>query len=131
MKKIKRSTANYKALPFNPRLKQRAKVLRKSGNYAEVLFWEQVKKAQFKGLDFDRQKIIGNYIVDFFCVQTNTVLEIDGDSHIGKEEYDAKRQTYLESLGLNVIRITDKQVKYEMNSLLLFLNNHKAFSEIK
>jgi len=54
-------------LPFNPNLKERARELRKAGNLAEIIFWKQVRNKQFLGLDFDRQKIVGNYIVDFYC----------------------------------------------------------------
>ena len=53
-----RDTQKYFSLPFNPALKERAKSLRKAGNLAEVLFWQQVKNKNFLGLDFDRQKII-------------------------------------------------------------------------
>ena len=56
----------WNELPFYPDLKERAKKLRKAGNLSEVLFWNQVKNKQFSGLDFDRQKIIGDYIVDFY-----------------------------------------------------------------
>lgn len=53
-------------LPYNANLKNKARELGKAGNLSEVLFWKRVKGKQFLGLDFDRQKIIGNYIVDFF-----------------------------------------------------------------
>lgn len=53
-------------LPYQPRLKERAKALRQAGNLPEVLFWMQVTKKQFHKIDFDRQRIIGNYIVDFY-----------------------------------------------------------------
>ena len=53
------------SLPTNPKLKERARELRKQGILSEVLFWNEVKHKKFLNLDFDRQKIIGNYIVDF------------------------------------------------------------------
>jgi hypothetical protein len=62
-----RNTKNYMNLPYNPNLKERAKQLRQAGNLSEVLFWNQVKNKQFKGFDFDRQKIVGNYIVHIYC----------------------------------------------------------------
>ena len=71
----------WNELPFNPDLKERAKELRKAGNLSEVLFWNQVKNEQFSGLDFDRQKIIGDYIVDFYCKNLGLVIEIEGESH--------------------------------------------------
>jgi very-short-patch-repair endonuclease len=54
------------SLPFNPRLKERAKELRKSSLLHEALLWNHLKGKKLNELDFDRQKIVGNYIVDFF-----------------------------------------------------------------
>lgn len=122
-----RDTKGYMRLPYNAALRQRAKELRKAGNYAEVLFWKQVRKKQFQGLDFDRQKIIGNYIVDFFNANYLLVIEIDGSSHNDKHEYDEKRQRYLESLGLTVIRFTDAEVKRDINSVMRYLEQHDIF----
>lgn len=121
-----RNTRNYMNLPFNPKLKQRAKDLRKAGNLSEVLFWNQVKNKQFKNFDFDRQKIIGNYIVDFYCTNCNVVIEIDGSSHDHKQEYDALRDAYLESLGLIVIHVPVDEVMKNMSGLMNKLLNHSA-----
>ena len=52
-------------LPYNPARTGRAKKLRKAGVYSEVVFCQQVHKSKFYGIDFDRQRIIGNYIADF------------------------------------------------------------------
>ena len=125
----KRNSKNYFSLPYNPELKDRAKALRKAGVLSEVLFWQQVHKHKFKGLDFDRQKIIGNYIVDFYCPNRNVVIEIDGSSHDDKQEYDAKRDAYLESLGLTIIHIEDINVKKKLNEVMDFLYHHPAFEE--
>jgi very-short-patch-repair endonuclease len=59
----------------------------------------------------DRQRIIGNYIVDFYVKALGLIVEIDGISHENKIEYDATRQTFLENLGLHVFRATDAEVK--------------------
>ena len=64
-----RNTTNYKSLPFNPALKKRAKELRQAGILHEALLWNQLKRKKLNGLDFDRQKIIGDFIVDFFCAE--------------------------------------------------------------
>src|SRR5690606_29824049 len=92
----------------------------------EVLFWNQVKNNQFKGFDFDRQKIIGNYIVDFYCSNCNVVIEIDGSSHNDKVEYDAERDAYLESLGLTVIHIPVNDVMKQISSVMNMLYDHPA-----
>jgi len=107
-----------KDLPYNRYLKERARKLRKARNLSEVLFWMQVHKGKFWEIDFDRQRIIGNYIVDFYIKSLSLIIEIDGSSHIGKEVYDAKRQAYLESFGLKFYRIEDARVKNDLYSVM-------------
>jgi very-short-patch-repair endonuclease len=98
-------------LPYNPKLKPLLKEKRNAGILSEVLFWQQVHKNKFHKIDFDRQRIIGNYIVDFYVKTLGLVVEIDGSSHDDKQDYDRVRQHYLESLGLKVFRITNADVK--------------------
>lgn len=123
---IKRGSKNFFALPYNPKLKDRAKELRKAGNLAEVLIWNQLKRKQFRGYDFDRQKIIGSYIVDFYCTNCNVVIEIDGSSHDNKQEYDKQRDIYLQSLGLVVIHIRDEEVRGNLERVMDWLREHPA-----
>lgn len=101
-------------IPQKTQLLKRARELRQARNLPEVLFWMQVTKGRFHQIDFDRQKVIGNYIVDFYVKRLRLIIEIDGSSHIGKEEYDLKRQNYLESLGLRVYRISTSDIKYRL-----------------
>ena len=114
-----------KNLPYNPNLKVLTREKRKAGILSEVLFWRQVRAKQFHNLDFDRQRIIGNYIVDFYVKALGLVVEIDGISHENKVEYDAERQIFLENLGLKVFRTTDGKVKlailYVMEQLETFI----------
>lgn len=105
-------------IPYNPALKERARELRKAGNLSEVLFWQQVKGKQFLGHDFDRQKIIGNYIVDFFIKDIGVIVEIDGNSHDNKEKYDNERDEYFKSLGLHIIHLRDEDVKNDINGVM-------------
>lgn len=122
-KPISRNTKNYLSLPHNPNLKKRAQALRKSRNKAEVIFWNEVKRGKIFGLDFDRQKIIGNYIVDFYCANCNLVVEIDGSSHVGKEEYDEQRDAFLHSLGLKVIHFPAWQVVKQTDHVIKSLKH--------
>jgi very-short-patch-repair endonuclease len=121
-----RTTKRYMSLPFNPALKARARELRKAGLLHEALLWNQLKRKNLNGLDFDRQKIIGNYIVDFFCAEKGVVIEADGISHQGREEYDAQRDDYLKALGLTVIRISVKDILQNMEGVLRFLRTTPA-----
>lgn len=111
-------------LPYNPRLKERAKALRYAENLPEVLFWMQITKKQFHKIDFDRQRIIGNYIVDFYVKQLGLVIEIDGQSHDFDGDYDEQRENYLKYLGLRVYRITVVDVLKNMNFVLMGLENY-------
>jgi very-short-patch-repair endonuclease len=125
-----RNTKNYMSLPYNPALKERARALRRAGYRAEVLLWNRLKRKQFYGLDFDRQKIIGNYIVDFYCAEKQAVVEVDGSSHDNKVEYDRKRDADLEGFGLTVIHLRDSDVKFGMEKVLEFLRNHPVFGVV-
>ena len=115
-------------LPYNPTLKEKSRELRKAGNLSEVLLWQQIKNKQFNNLDFDRQKIIGNYIVYFYCASKNIVIEIDGISHDEKQKYDETRDNYLKSLGLEVIHILDIDVYKNLDGVIKNLNNHPALT---
>lgn len=111
-------------LPYQPRLKQRAKALRQAENLPEVLFWMQVHKRKFHQLDFDRQRIIGNYIVDFYIKKLGLVIEIDGDSHDGKVNYDRRREDDLISLGLKVYRISVDDILRHMDFAIMGLEDY-------
>ena len=110
--------------PKNRELLIYARKNRKAGNMAEIEFWKQVHKKNFYGLDFDRQKVIGNYIVDFFVKKFGLVIEIDGGSHNEKADYDLRRDKYLEGLGLKVFHTTDFDVLQHVNIVLSDLRKY-------
>ncbi len=111
-------------LPYNIKLKSRARALRKAGVLSKVIFWLQVHKGVFWKIDFDRQRIIGNYIVDFYVKTLGLVIEIDGSSHENKVDYDQKREDYLISLGLRVYKISDLRVKHDLNNVMMELEKY-------
>ena len=78
-------------IPYNPKLKKYARKLRKNSTFTEILLWNNLKRGQVKGFDFDRQRPIDNYIVDFYCKDLKLAIEVDGESHYGNEEKDAKK----------------------------------------
>ena len=107
---------------YNPELKQRARDLRKQGVLSEVLLWNQLKGKKLRGYQFMRQKPIGAYIVDFYCSKLGLVIEIDGESHSGKFDYDMRRQLFLESMGLAVLRFNDTEVKKDMDNVIMAID---------
>ena len=105
-------------LPYNTKLKLRARSLRKAGVFSEVIFWKHVNRKQFHSIDFDRQRIIGNYIVDFYVKALGLVIEIDGSSHNDREDYDIKREEYLKSLDLKIFRVSDLRIKHDLENVM-------------
>jgi very-short-patch-repair endonuclease len=124
---------NYSKLPKNPKLKSKAKELRKAGVLSEVLFWLVFKDKKLLSYDIDRQVIIGNYIVDFFIPELGLVFEIDGDSHNHKGEYDIKRESFLKSLHLEIVHFEDIAIKKAMDSVvagvILAIQNREKYIE--
>jgi len=78
----------------------RARELRRELTPAEGKLWSHLRLKQLCGFRFRRQHAIGSYIVDFYCPSRGLVIEIDGDTHVDREEYDAERTEWLEEQGL-------------------------------
>ena len=103
----------------NKNLKQFARKLRKQGTKGEAILWRDVLKArQMKDYQFNRQFIIGNYIVDFISRKLKLIIEIDGNSHVGKSEEDYERQNYIENLGFQFLRFTEARVIYRIDEVV-------------
>ena len=107
-----------KIIPYNPKLKQLARDLRNNSTKSEIILWTYLKGKQMKGYDFHRQKPLGNYIVDFFCNELSLAIEIDGESHYGNEEKDAKRQKEIEKYGIRFLRFEDNDIFYKLDGVL-------------
>jgi very-short-patch-repair endonuclease len=99
-------------LNYNSKLKSKARVLRSSMTDAEKMLWSRVRRKQILGVQFYRQKPIGNYVVDFYAPQANLVIELDGGQHFESERqrYDEQRTLYLQKQGLSVLRFTNLDV---------------------
>ena len=121
IQKVIEMTRN-KIIPYNPKLKQLARELRKNSTLSEVLLWQQIK-GKVLGYEFHRQVPIDRFIVDFYCHELMLAIEIDGSSHIEKHNYDMNRESKLRNLGVKFIRFDDLDVKKNMNAVLLALEN--------
>ena len=73
-----------------------------------------------KGFQFYRQKPIGRFVVDFYCPKAKLVIELDGGQHYSQAvaAQDQSRDRYMESIGLRVLRFSDKEVLENLNSVL-------------
>ncbi len=107
-----------KIIPYDKGLREKARHLRNNSTLSEVLLWQKIKGKSF-GVQFYRQVPMLNYIADFYCYELGLAIEIDGSSHDHKFLYDAKRQARLENCGVNFLRVSDTEVKKDMNNVLL------------
>jgi len=99
-------------LLYNRNLKRYSSELRKNMTDAERHLWSKIRMRQINDCQFFRQRIIGDYIVDFFCPRAKLVIEVDGSQHESDEilEADRKRDEYLQNQGLTVLRFNDVEV---------------------
>ena len=108
-------------LPYNKNLKEFSRDLRSHSTLSEILLWQKLRASQFRGYAFNRQKPLGNYIVDFYCLKLDLVIEVDGNSHFFEESVveDQERQKVIERMGVNFLRFSDLEVKRSMPSIVV------------
>jgi len=96
-----------------------AKTLRNNPTRAEKVLWSHLRKHQTM-YRFRRQHSMWKYVVDFYCHFLKLVIEIDGEIHLEEEVQlkDEEKETDLRNLGLEIIRFTNYEVLYEIDSVL-------------
>ena len=111
-----------KPLPTNDNLKKYAVEMRKNQTDEEKKVWYQILKGRTP--KFHRQRIIGNYIVDFYCPKLRLAIEIDGYQHFYEEniEYDNKRTEYIESQDIYVLRFENTEVNKDIEYVRYIIN---------
>jgi very-short-patch-repair endonuclease len=87
-----------------------ARHLRKKLTNAEQKLWRHIRSRQIYGCKFRRQTPIGQYIVDFVCLEKKFIVELDGGQHAEQQEYDHHRSEWLKSRGFRVIRFWNNEV---------------------
>src|SRR4029079_18403993 len=90
--------------------RKRAIELRRNATNPEQILWSILCRRQLGGLKFRRQHPIEPYVVDFYCAAANFVIELDGESHEGRQSYDFQREEHLRKLGLKIFRVTNDDV---------------------
>ena len=107
-------------LAYEGKLKDFSRELRTHMTDAEKALWMKLRRKQCKDYQFYRQKIVGDYIVDFYCPRARLIIEVDGGQHHGLEEraQDRVRDRYLRDKGFAVLRFSDREVLIERESVL-------------
>ena len=99
---------------------KQARLLRVNQTDTERLMWYYLRNRRLKGYKFKRQYVIGNYIVDFVCLEKKLIVELDGGHHQVQANYDQIRTNFLKSRGFEVVRFWNND----------FLNNTYAVLNI-
>lgn len=107
----------------NQDLIQNARELRKNMTKEERHLWYNFLRNY--PLRFYRQKILGRYIVDFYCAEAQLIIELDGSQHYEKKglEYDAERTQFLENYGLMVVRIPNNEVNHNFRNVCDYIDH--------
>ncbi|MEC4676059.1 MAG: endonuclease domain-containing protein [Nitrospirota bacterium] len=107
-------------LPYDPKLKEKARYFRNNSTKAKIRLWLYLKRRQIMGYDFHRQKPIGNFIVDFFCRELMLAIELDGYTHTFEEvaDRDEKKEQRLRESGVRVKRFRDEDVMNNIEGVM-------------
>lgn len=104
---------------YNKKLKDFAWELRnETVSRAEKYLWKRVLSRNQQGVKFKRQRPIASFIVDFFSQEIGLIIEIDGNSHSNKGDYDRMRQDKLERLGYTMIRFSEGNVLNNLGDVI-------------
>ena len=100
-------------------LREVAKKNKRYPTEAEKMLWEYIRSEQL-WFKFNRQHIVGDYIVDFICLEKGLVIEVDGGYHSEYEQIqrDECRTEHLEDMGLKVIRFSNEEVLNNIEGVL-------------
>ena len=95
-----------------------AKLLRNNMTYPESILWEKLKGKQVCGVRFRRQHPIMFFIADFYCHEVKLVVEVDGEIHTDKTDYDDGRSAEMEKFGILVLRVTNSEVETSIEKVI-------------
>ena len=109
---------------YNKNLKNYSNELRTlSVSRAEKYIWKALLSRKQLGVGFKRQRPILNFIVDFFSAEIGLIIEIDGNSHVSKGDYDYYRENKLKGLGFEMIRFQEGYVLNNIDDVHLKLTH--------
>jgi very-short-patch-repair endonuclease len=101
------------------------RLLRASMTDAKVILWSRLRGRGLLRCKFRRQYSVGSFVIDFYSVEIKLGIELDGDSHFQPPapEYDGKRQQFVESFGIKIVRISNSEVRTNLDGVLEMLGN--------
>ena len=108
-----------------------ARRLRRRMTVAEKILWKALRDRRFQSLKFRRQVPLGSFVADFLCSQHRLIIEVDGDSHTDRKEYDEWRTERLNEQNYIILRVSNEEVmnnlplRHDMNVAMVLGKEHR------
>ncbi len=123
MSNLGRSVQRHFDYGAKPKIYENAKRLRRKMTHPETILWQKLRGRKFENLKFRRQHPVNQFIADFYCHELQLIIEVDGSIHNIHEikEKDNGRTHMLEAMGIAIIRFSNEDIIYNLESVLTTL----------
>jgi len=113
-------------MPRKTRGKTSAKIVyaareqRRNPTPAEKILWDALRGSQLQGTKFRRQHPYNRFILDFFCVEQQLAIEVDGSVHDipDQSQYDLERSNFLREQGIRIMRLSNTEIENNLKTVL-------------
>jgi very-short-patch-repair endonuclease len=95
-----------------------ARKMRNNLTPSEKIVWNEIKEKKISGYKFRKQHPVYRYILDFYCHEKKLAIEIDGDSHKERKDYDEYRDSYVRSIGIETLRFTNEEIENNIANVI-------------
>ena len=95
-----------------------AREMRSRMTDAEAMLWMMLRNRRIAGAKFRRQHPVGRYILDYYCVENKLAIELDGGQHGVALDYDQRRDSWLRTQGIQVLRFWNNQMLIETEAVM-------------
>jgi very-short-patch-repair endonuclease len=97
---------------------QAARDMRRLMTPMEERLWDRLRAGKVPGLHFRRQQVIDGFIADFYCHQAGIIVEVDGEIHHSRAEYDKERDRAIAARGFDTLRFTNDEVRDRLDEVV-------------
>ena len=113
---------------IDPAIRRQAQQLRRPLTPAEACRWHYLRAKSLGGLKFRKQHPLGRFILDFCCIEHKLAIELDGDSHAERVEYDQARTEWLQAQGYRVMRFNNRDVMTNVEGVVAEIARERGVS---